>query len=323
MRKSPNRRVRVLKLTVVVCSASRLSFPPGELHTRIQDLPGKRPGPDYSSKLPLGPNDDDDDRHTEREESKYSIPDGFETVLLSSRVYRNTKGDMLDASLRGSGECGSEWSRRLSGLSLGDISTYPVINAPILQSPQSLEMNWSHGVPSASKEQHTVPPDMKRTGLRILVTYEVEVKYEDALGSTGDVYKADISATGPLNARGVAEDGPALTVPDSGYGTASKIATSAACPPAAQADVNLDDVASVITDNLSLGLPQDVGNTYVREFVEQILAAVRGLSTQEEQRTQLIQMLPDLLRAFALRVSFTEANAEGHAVGIFTRKNRG
>ncbi|KAK1760035.1 hypothetical protein QBC47DRAFT_426841 [Echria macrotheca] len=262
--------------------------------------------------------------HTEQQESRHSIPKEFETVLQASRVYQITKGDISDVSLRGSGECSAEWSRRLSGLSLGDISTYPVINAPILQ---PFEGTLPPGTSSADTEQPILYQDAKRTRGRILVTYEVEVKYEDApVPRTEDVYEAHISATESLvdvPGHPEQEDGPALTVPDSGYGTASKIATSAACRPTAQADTNFDDVASVITDNLSLGLPQDVGNTYVREFVEQILGAVRGFSTREEQRAQLIQMLPDVLRAFALRVSFTETNAEGHAVGIFTRKNRG
>ena len=120
----------------------------------------------------------------------------------------------------------------------------------------------------------------------------------------------------------VEDDRATFTVPDSGYGTASKAATSAVYRPPAKENTDLDDLASVITDNLSLNLPQGVGNAYVKEFVDQILRVTSSITSQESEFAQLTHMLPDLLRTFALRVSFAERSAQGDAVGLFTRKNR-
>ena len=120
------------------------------------------------------------------------------------------------------------------------------------------------------------------------------------------------------------DDTRAFTNPDSGYGTASKAATSAGFQPSMKNDTSaeLDDVASVLTDNLLLDVPDDVGSAYVKEFVERILQEARHVSDQEIRRSGLVRLLPDLLRAFALRLSFTERSAEGRAVGVFTRQNR-
>lgn len=117
-------------------------------------------------------------------------------------------------------------------------------------------------------------------------------------------------------------DRRAFTIPDSGYGTASKAATSTGYHQSTRLDADFDDLASVMTDNLPLDLPGVVGNAYVNEFVERILEATRQVPAQEIQRSELIRILPDLLRAFALRVSFTEGTAEGRAVGVFTRQNK-
>ncbi|KAK5659549.1 hypothetical protein OQA88_751 [Cercophora sp. LCS_1] len=116
-------------------------------------------------------------------------------------------------------------------------------------------------------------------------------------------------------------DGPAFTIPDSGYGTASRAGTRTDHQHPTLETV-VDDIASVITDNLSLDLAQDARNIYVDRFVEQLLQALGQLSEPDLQRPGLIRMLPDLLRTFALRVSYAERTADGRAVGVFTRQNR-
>ena len=194
---------------------------------------------------------------------------GFDAVLMSSRVYRNTRSDTLDASLRGSDERSARLSA-FSELSLADISTYHVVDAPV---------PWSAHL---ALEKDT----------------------------TLDAVSPQIN------------DGRAPTVADSGYGTASKAATDAALHPVAHRDTDFSDDTSVITDNLSLDLAEDVGDVYVKEFVERILDAMDKLPTQEVHQEQLVRMLPDLLRAFALRVSFAEKTAAANGVGVFTRKNR-
>jgi len=112
------------------------------------------------------------------------------------------------------------------------------------------------------------------------------------------------------------------TIPDSGYGSASKAATLTFDQKTADHDTYFSDNASIITDNLSLDLPRGTGDAYVDAFVEHILEATKLLSVDEVFRSQLIEMLPDLLRSFALRVAFAEKVAEGRAVGVFTRQNR-
>jgi len=115
--------------------------------------------------------------------------------------------------------------------------------------------------------------------------------------------------------------GRAFTIPDSGYGTASKTGTLTYQPLQDQ-DTEYSDIASVVTDNLSLDLSRETGNAYVDAFVDRILEATSQLSADEILQSQLIQKLPDLLRSFALRVAFAERMTDGRAVGVFTRQNR-
>ncbi|GAB1319896.1 hypothetical protein MFIFM68171_10106 [Madurella fahalii] len=94
------------------------------------------------------------------------------------------------------------------------------------------------------------------------------------------------------------------TVPDSGYGTSSNAATSAKVyqlSPGQDGEIDVSDIASVVTDNLSLDLPN-------------------GLTVPPNP--QLVDALPDLLRAFALRLAYTEKLPEGKAVSTFTRQNK-
>ncbi|KAK0644616.1 hypothetical protein B0T16DRAFT_392934 [Cercophora newfieldiana] len=118
------------------------------------------------------------------------------------------------------------------------------------------------------------------------------------------------------------DDGRASTNHDSGYGTGSKAGTTTDSHTPVRLDTDFDDIASVMTDNLPLGLSERAQNAYVSEFVHQILEAARRASYQDPQKSELIRMLPDLLRSFALRVAFAEATEEGRAVGIFTRQNK-
>jgi len=115
----------------------------------------------------------------------------------------------------------------------------------------------------------------------------------------------------------------AITNPDSGYGTASRAGTTVNHHTSTQIDPDIDDAASVMTNNLPLDLAEGAEDAYVKEFVRQILEATNQASFQDVQRADLIRMLPELLRAFALRISFVEKTEAGRDVGIFTRQNRG
>ncbi|KAK5654050.1 hypothetical protein OQA88_7728 [Cercophora sp. LCS_1] len=77
-----------------------------------------------------------------------------------------------------------------------------------------------------------------------------------------------------------------------------------------------------MTENLPLNLPEGVEYIYIDQFVERILEAVQQPALQELQQSELIWMLPGLLRAFALRVAFSERTEEGRAAGVFTRRNK-
>jgi hypothetical protein len=229
----------------------------------------------------------------------------FDAELEASRVYRGTKGEELDASLPGSGERSARWSA-FSELSLGDISTHNVANAPVHHGPDLSASHHMSGMGDVRQDHSGQIP----------VTTTIDVSFSDGDPlALGEEFGPDPIPPG-------IDDGRAFTVADSGYGTASKAGTTTAPHPLAREDTDFDDIASVITDNLSLDLPEDVGNVYVREFVERILDATSKLPIQEAQREQLVLMLPDLLRAFALRVSFAEKTAEGNEVGLFTRKNK-
>jgi hypothetical protein len=247
------------------------------------------------------PDDDDDDAPDRFAFDRFA----FDPVLMSSRVYRSTKDNELDPSLPGSSKRSAR-SSAFSELSLGDISAYNVVGAPVHPAP---ELSATRDMPGMGdmREAH-------RGGITVTTTIDVTFSY----GGQLTLEEESEPDAGPPEING----GTAFTVADSGYGTASKAGTTAAPLPLVQEDADLDDIASVITDNMSLDLPEDVGNIYVREFVERILDATTKLPTQEAQREQLILMLPNLLRAFALRVSFAEKTAEGNAVGVFTRKYR-
>lgn len=206
---------------------------------------------------------------------------------MASHVYRRTAGSSRDGvSVRDSGSEGKSdgWSI-FSGFSLDDTSVVAAVNLPM--------------VPRISQSDHTrldVPLAYERSNLDI-----------------------DQSTKPPGNPD--VQEGRAFTIPDSGYGTASKAGTLSYQPPPDQG-TDYSDIASVITDNLSLDLPRDTGKAYVDAFVARILEATGPLSADKMLETQLIEMLPHLLRSFALRVAFAEQTIDGRAVGVFTRQYR-
>jgi len=121
--------------------------------------------------------------------------------------------------------------------------------------------------------------------------------------------------------------GVSLTIPDSGYGTASNAAASAkiyqAPATTQQNEANLSDVASVLTDNLSLDLPRDIVGEYIKAFAQHLLeAAVAQQPGGGLPASQLVDALPNLLRAFALRLAYAEDLPDGKAISTFTRQNK-
>ncbi|KAK0637398.1 hypothetical protein B0T17DRAFT_108930 [Bombardia bombarda] len=109
---------------------------------------------------------------------------------------------------------------------------------------------------------------------------------------------------------------------DSGYGSASNTATIMYKLPETQEE-EVDDGASIITDNLSLDLSRDLIDAYVETFAELLFNSIDLRSVELTPDLKLAERLPALLRAFALQVAVTEASAEGKAVSTFIRQNRG
>lgn len=122
-----------------------------------------------------------------------------------------------------------------------------------------------------------------------------------------------------LTASSLEEEG-SLIFADSGYGSASKAATAASKWGSNQ-ERSDDDNASVTTSNLSLDLPPASASAYVDAFVKRILESIADFQPDEMPHSQIIQVLPLLLRRFALRISVEDESADGRAVGLFTRKN--
>jgi len=100
------------------------------------------------------------------------------------------------------------------------------------------------------------------------------------------------------------------TAMDSGYGSVSKTTTEGNA---------FNDSASDITDNLSIDLPQALLNDRIEDFVTRLADAV---FTDHFDEIPSFQDLPDLLRAFSLRLSLNEGPGYGQKVGNFARKNR-
>ncbi|GAB1315628.1 hypothetical protein MFIFM68171_05838 [Madurella fahalii] len=117
------------------------------------------------------------------------------------------------------------------------------------------------------------------------------------------------------------EEERTLTLPDSGYGSASKAATTASKSVSNQ-ESDHDDNASVVTGDLSLDLPPASADAYVDAFVKRILESIADFQADQALHSQIIQELPLLLRRFALRISLESGSADGKAVGVFTRKNK-
>jgi hypothetical protein len=108
---------------------------------------------------------------------------------------------------------------------------------------------------------------------------------------------------------------------DSGYGSSSNTTAVKRQELTVLEDID-EDMASVITDNLSLDLPSKLEDTYVTAFAEHIFQAMNVQQTDQQPYEKMVQDLPDLLRAFAVRVAFTHKSSEAKAIGTFTRQKK-
>ncbi|KAK3361110.1 hypothetical protein B0T24DRAFT_642350 [Lasiosphaeria ovina] len=119
----------------------------------------------------------------------------------------------------------------------------------------------------------------------------------------------------------------ATTLPDSGYGSASKTTVNVHQSPAAsrtKLDDNVsilaDDAVSIITDDLSSDLSPDLVRTYVGTFARCLLESTQSQTLK--LCPQVAQNLPRLLRTFAFRLALEDNSASGKAVATFTRQNK-
>jgi len=113
--------------------------------------------------------------------------------------------------------------------------------------------------------------------------------------------------------------GSLATNPDSGYGSASHL-TAKAQNTLDGGDVEMENAPSVATNDLSIAIAQDRIEVYVKTFAERLLADSGLELSGTAPNPNVIQALPGLLRAFALRVTCMEKSANGKAVGTFTRQ---
>ncbi|KAK0652381.1 hypothetical protein B0T16DRAFT_454752 [Cercophora newfieldiana] len=130
--------------------------------------------------------------------------------------------------------------------------------------------------------------------------------YKDSDTKSKSVAVADTPTRGPS----IVADAPATTIPDSGYGTASRVP--------ANCDAHLDDGASVSTDNMSVDMPGDQIEAYVNAFSRKL----RNDTGLEVQSGQLIAHVQTLLRIFALRLATEDGSSEGRTAGLFVRQNK-
>jgi hypothetical protein len=108
---------------------------------------------------------------------------------------------------------------------------------------------------------------------------------------------------------------------DSGYGSSSNAMVVRNQELSVPEDID-EDVASIVTDNLSLDLSRNLEDSYVTAFAEHIFQAMTLQQTDQQPHEKMTQDLPDLLRAFAVRVAFAHGSSEAKAIGTFTRQKK-
>lgn len=109
---------------------------------------------------------------------------------------------------------------------------------------------------------------------------------------------------------------------DSGYGTASKTSDKVVDNVLDNEIIDDDDAASDVTDNLSIDLPVSSQIGYVSLFTEMLGEAVLSNDLDLDLATELVKGLPDLIRAFSLRLSASEGPGSNRRAGNFARKHK-
>jgi hypothetical protein len=114
---------------------------------------------------------------------------------------------------------------------------------------------------------------------------------------------------------------------DSGYGSQLAIGTQKSFiqhhPVDAQydTDAGFDDTATEYSDTSSVATWKK--ESYIEEFVDDLVARVRELQPDEETLNRISALLPDLLKAFALRVGYNAPSRMHRDVMYFIHKYRG
>ncbi|CAG9982607.1 unnamed protein product [Clonostachys byssicola] len=137
---------------------------------------------------------------------------------------------------------------------------------------------------------------------------------DSASADTGQVQQSDLAR--------------AIEAPtDSGYG--SQLATGVqksfiqhhAVDAQYEPDVGFDDTATEYSDTSSVATWKK--ESYIEEFVDDLVAGVRELQPDEETLNRISALLPDLLKAFALRVGYNAPSRMHRDVMYFIHKYRG
>lgn len=113
-----------------------------------------------------------------------------------------------------------------------------------------------------------------------------------------------------------------MTAVDSAYCSASKASCEIDIPQTIDEET-LDDVASDITDNLSIDVPLPSRNEYIRLFTEKLGYEVLAGQSEAIPAKQIIPELSQLLRAFSLRLSAAEGpGTKNRKAGNFARQHK-
>jgi hypothetical protein len=114
---------------------------------------------------------------------------------------------------------------------------------------------------------------------------------------------------------------------DSGYGSQLAIGSqkglieSHAVDAQYETDAGFDDTATEYSDTSSVATWKK--ESYIEEFVDDLVARVRELQPDEETLDRISKLLPELLKAFALRVGYNAPSRMHRDVMYFIHKYRG
>ena len=84
----------------------------------------------------------------------------------------------------------------------------------------------------------------------------------------------------------------------------------------------MDDTATIATDNQELDLPSDAKEDYVGKFAEELYTSLVGTGVPTEEFKKVFDILPDLLKLFAVRLGATAAPEHQKDAVTFVRHHR-